>query len=180
MVMKGKKLRAAALAKSKDYQGFFDELRGESDRAAAIIAASFLDEHLKQLLSNYFVDDEKETTLLLSSESSLGTFGSRIRAAYCMGLIPKDWFQALKLIKDIRNAFAHQLHGRSFSDQDITQACEELKSLMPLKAPVPQTPRMMFESAAIFILMDVTVRALSIVRKRCRMPPRSVVHEFFV
>ena len=56
MVKKGKKLQAETFTKSKDFQGFLDELRLEGDRAAAIIGAAFLDEQLKQLLTNYLVD----------------------------------------------------------------------------------------------------------------------------
>ncbi len=73
MALEGKKSLAETVAKSKDFQGFLNEFQNESDRSAAIIGAAFLDEHLKQLLTNCFVDDDKEVTLLLSSESPLGS-----------------------------------------------------------------------------------------------------------
>jgi len=92
MAKKGRKSKKEALDKSKDFQGFFDEVRSETDRSAAIIVAAFLDEHIKQLLTNYLVNEEKETDLLLSSDSALGSFGARIRAAYCLGLLPKEYF----------------------------------------------------------------------------------------
>lgn len=177
MAKKGKKSKTEALEKSKDFQGFLDEVHRETDRSAAIIVAAFLDEHIKQLLINYLVNDEKETDLLLSSDSALGSFGPRIRAAYCLGLLSKEYFESLKIIKDIRNSFAHQLHGRSFSDTDLTAKCERLKSFMPIKPRVPGTPRMLFESAAIFILMDVSVRVLTILPRRCKTPPAPSVHE---
>ena len=180
MALKGRKTQTETLAKSKDFQGFLDELQNESDRSSAIIGAAFLDEHLKQLLTNYLVDDVKEVALLLSSESSLGSFGSRIRAAYCMGLLSSEYFESLKLIKDIRNAFAHQLHGRRFSDGDIAQACEKLQALMPIKPIVGQTPRQMFFSSTIMILMDISVRTLSVLRKRCNTPAAPTVQERFV
>jgi mannitol operon repressor len=180
MASKRKNSKEAALTKSKDFQGFFDELHSETDRSAAIIVAAFLDEHLKQLLINYFVNDEKETDLLLSSDAALGSFGARIRAAYCLGLLPKEYFQPLKIIKDIRNAFAHQLHGRAFNDRDLAARCERLKSFMPIKPRVPGTPRMLFESAAIFILMDISVRALTVLAKRCKSPNKPSVQDVFV
>jgi mannitol operon repressor len=181
MASKRKKTQIEMLTKSKDFQGFFDEMRGESDRSAAIIGAAFLDEHLKQLLTNYLVDDGKEVTLFLSSESPLGSFGARIRAAYCMGLISKEYFDGLKIIKEIRNAFAHQLHGRSFTDSDIVEACKRLQALMPIKPRFIHSPREMFESSTIFVLMDINLRTSTILQKRCKTPPApSVAQELSV
>lgn len=47
--LKGKKSLNETLTKSQDFEGFLEELQAEGDRACAIIAAAFLDEHLKQL-----------------------------------------------------------------------------------------------------------------------------------
>jgi DNA-binding MltR family transcriptional regulator len=126
------------------------------------------------------VDDEKEVTLFLSGESPLGSLGARIRAAYCMGLIPKEYFEALKIIKDIRNAFAHQLHGRTFNDNDIVESCRRLQTLMPIKPRIVHSPRQMFQSSAVFILMHISVRALLVLQKRCKIPPMPAVHEISV
>jgi hypothetical protein len=78
MALKGKKSQEETFAKSKDFQGFLDEFQEENDRSAAIIGAAFLDEHLKQLLANFMVDNPNEVKELLSSESPLGSFGARI------------------------------------------------------------------------------------------------------
>lgn len=180
MALKGKKSRTETVAKSKDFQGFLDEFQKENDRSAAIIGAAFLDEHLKQLLTNFFVDDGKEVALLLSSESPLGSFSARIRSVYCLGLISREYFESLKIIKDIRNAFAHHLHGRTFEDIDIAEACKRLQSLQPLKSRGAQTPRQMFVTSTIFILMDVGVRTLTILHKRRETPNAPSVQERFV
>jgi hypothetical protein len=60
MALKGSKSHKENLAKSKDFQGFLEEFQNENDRSAAIIGAAFLDENLKQLLTNFLVDDEKK------------------------------------------------------------------------------------------------------------------------
>ena len=99
MALKGKKSHEETLAKSKDFEGFLTEFQKENDRSAAIIGAAFLDEHLKQLLTNFMVDDPNEVKDLLSSESPLSSFGARMRAAYCLGLISREYFESLKLIK---------------------------------------------------------------------------------
>jgi mannitol operon repressor len=175
-----KKSQEEILVQSNDFQGFLEEFQNESDRSAAIIGAAFLDEHLKQLLTNFFVDDPKEVAHLLSSESPLGSFGARIRAAYCLGLVSREYFQSLKLIKDVRNAFAHQLHGLTFDDKEIAAACRKLQALQPIKSRFTQTPRQMYVTSAIFVLMDISVRALTIVNKRRNIPKAPSVQEHFV
>ncbi|PYS20758.1 MAG: hypothetical protein DMF72_20090 [Acidobacteria bacterium] len=180
MALKGKKSQDETLVKSKDFQGFLDEFQKETDRSTAIIGAAFLDEHLKQLLANFMVDDSNEVKQLLSQESPLGSFGARIRAAYCLGLISRQYFESLKLIKDVRNAFAHQLHGLTFENKDVADACKKLQALQPLKSRFAQTPRQMFVNSATFILMDISVRALTVLQKRRKIPNAPHVQEFFV
>ena len=175
-----KKSHEETLMQSNDFQGFLEEFQNESDRSAAIIGAAFLDEHLKQLLINFFVDDAKEVAHLLSGESPLGSFGARIRAAYCLGLISRESFESLKLIKDVRNAFAHQLHGLTFDDKAIAAACKKLRALQPIKSRFTQTPRQMYVTSAIFVLMDVSVRALTILNQRRTTPKAPSVQEHFV
>jgi DNA-binding MltR family transcriptional regulator len=153
------------------FKAFLMSCRRKVTELAQIIGAAFLDEHLKQLLTNFMVDDKKEVELFLSGDVPLGAFGARIRAAYCLGVLSKEYFEALKLIKAVRNAFAHQLHGRSFDDGDIVKACERLQALMPIKSKVTPTPRKMFEASVVFILMDISTRTLTILQKRCRTPP---------
>lgn len=177
---KRKQSEAEALMKSKDFKGFLEEFQKESDRSTAIMGAAFLDEHLKQLLTNFFIDDAKEVAHLLSSESPLGSFGARIRAVYCLGLISQEYFESLKIIKAIRNDFAHQLHGLTFDDKNIANECEKLKSLQPIKSKVTQTPRQLFVTSTIFVLMDVSVRALTILDKRRRTPKAPAVQEHSV
>jgi DNA-binding MltR family transcriptional regulator len=180
MALKGKKPLEETLVKSRDYQGFLDELQGEGDRNAAIIGAAFLDEQLRQLLVNYFVNDEKEVALLTSGDSPLGAFAARIRAAYCMGLISKEDFEDLKIIKDIRNAFAHQLHGRSFSDSDIAEAYARLGNHKRFQSIQAHTSREMFELTTVFISMQIGLKIQMILEKRCKTPSAPTVTQISV
>jgi len=180
MALRGKKSHTEKVAKSKDFQGFLDEFQQENDRSAAIIGAAFLDEYIRQLLTNFFVEDVKEVSLMLSSESPLGSFGARIRAAFCLGLISREYFESLKIIKDIRNAFAHQLHGRTFDDEDIAAACKKLQALQPLKLRLTQTPREMFITSAILVLMYISVRALTVLKQRRKVPTSPAVEQRFI
>ena len=89
-----------------------------NDRAMVIVGAAFLDLQLEQIIINFLVDDEKEVSKLLQPDQPLGTYGNRIRAAYCFGLIGKTIRDDLRLVGKIRNAFAHDLYA-SFEDEKI-------------------------------------------------------------
>ena len=111
--------------KLKDWQSFHDELFKESDRACVVLSAAYLDESLRVLLTNYFVDDNKAVKNFIGGPESLtaplGSFASRITAAYCLGLIDKIQYNDLHTIRKIRNLFAHGLQGLSFEDPKVTR-----------------------------------------------------------
>lgn len=107
-----------------DWNGFLEEFQGESDRATAILGAAFLDEHLRSLLEEFLIDDSESKNLL---ESALRGVTVRARTAFCLGFLNPIEYRDIGRIIWIRNRFAHQLHGLSFADVDITAQCEALE-----------------------------------------------------
>ena len=97
-----------------------------SDRAVAIVGPAFLDTLLCDTLIEFMVDDEKQVRRLLDPEGPLGTYGSRITACYCLGLIGPIIASDLRIVGKIRNQFAHDLCA-DFSDQKISQWCRALR-----------------------------------------------------
>jgi len=108
----------------EDWDGFLKEFQGESDRAAAIVGAAFLDEQLRFLLEEFLVDDTESKDLL---EGTLRGVTVRRRAAFCLGFLSALEFRDIGRIVGIRNRFAHQLHGLSFADSDIAAQCDALE-----------------------------------------------------
>jgi hypothetical protein len=97
-----------------------------SDRAVAIVGPAFLDILLCDTLIEFMVDDHKQVQRLLQPEGPLGTYGSRITACYCLGLIGPIITSDLRIVGKIRNRFAHDLRA-DFSDQKIGQWCRDLR-----------------------------------------------------
>jgi DNA-binding MltR family transcriptional regulator len=97
-----------------------------SDRAVAIVGPAFLDTLLTQMLVNFLVDDDKEVLRVLQPEGPLGTFGSKVSACYCLGLIGEIVKGDLRLVAKIRNRFAHDLRA-TFSDAQIGGWCKALR-----------------------------------------------------
>jgi DNA-binding MltR family transcriptional regulator len=98
----------------------------ESDRAVAIVGPAFLDFLLGNILTEFLVDDEKEVNGLLQPEGALSTYGSRVTACYCLGLIGEIVRSDLRLVGKIRNRFAHDLYA-TFSDPKINGWCRALR-----------------------------------------------------
>lgn len=138
------------------------ELSGESDRAAAIVGCALLDERLAELLGDFLVQNADGRADLLNSEdmnAPLGSFGSRIVAAYAVGLIDKPERDALRRLKKIRNLFAHRL-GRSFSDQDVAAHCAEVHRLCPTVnyAGAERRSRQLFQDTVAFLAGKIAER----------------------
>ena len=164
--------RAEALTRSKDMRGFLEELGHETDRAAAILGAALLDELIYQLICAFLIDDAEEVQNLTDTERPLGAFGARIRAAYCMGLITKEIFKDLNVIKLIRNLFAHRLHGLSFSEESIANECAKLKCLerIHLVGADLSSARVRFSSAIYLIHIYLSMEIKLVSHYRCQTP----------
>ncbi len=106
------------------------EIKKGNDRTVAIVASSYLDECLRQLLNKFMINDIKKVGELVGDEKNvdcpIGTFSYRILTCYCLGLIAKHEIHDLTLIRKIRNYFAHSLHGASFDDEIIMGYCSTL------------------------------------------------------
>lgn len=153
--------------KLQDLSGFGEEFRAESDRAAAILGAALLDECLRQLIASFLIDDSTKVDKLLSVDRPLGTFSSRRLAAYCMGLIGEDEYHDLQIVGRIRNDFAHDLHGLSFSTQAVADRCGELRVPKAL-APIGGTfsARTQFTISIAFLTAELRPRTLEQVQHR--------------
>jgi len=129
------------------FHSMFNERETVDERAIAIVGVAFLDSTLEHILTNFFVDDEKESSKLIRTDGPLGTFSSRVTASYCLGLINKTVRDDLRVVGKIRNKFAHQLEA-AFDTEPIRDWCLSLKwheFSMMMKAPPEATPRDVFQ-----------------------------------
>ena len=148
---------------------FFEELQNESPRAAVIIAGAFLDSQLKDLLSKFFVDDPKVVDKLLGIDRPLSSFSSHIKTAYCLGLISKNIYQDLQVIRKIRNNFAHKTHGYTFDEPEIVNWCNSLKlakMTTDLSPNLPKTHGRMFILSVTQLAMWLGLKILEAEKNR--------------
>src|SRR4051812_21256128 len=87
------------------------ELREESDRAAVVIGAAHLDAFLMNVLVAFFLpgakDPEKDELFGSGPTAPLSSFAARTDVARRLGLINDEFAHGLRIIRKIRNEFAH-------------------------------------------------------------------------
>jgi DNA-binding MltR family transcriptional regulator len=111
------------------------ELKGESDRAAALVGGSIIESQLKDLLTKVLVSDlsKEELDSLFETDRPLHSFSAKIRLVRGLGLLAKDVCVDLDLFRKIRNRFAHEYESLSFESQIIASWVSSLGCLYVLK-----------------------------------------------
>lgn len=152
---------------------FLKEIHGKSDRAVAIVGAALLNAHVELLLTTFFVQDSAEAEALLANDRPLGTFGSRIRLAYLLGLVSRDEHEDLWAVNKIDEIFSRDLGDTAFNDEPVRNLCLDLR--MPNKVLLmgeQHTPRRMFVFGVALLLRQLALRIEAAERGR-RQPPAS-------
>jgi len=133
---------------------FLAEFNKETERGAALTAAAFLDDLLKEIIEAFLIKNKSGKSLTDGFNAPLGTLSARIAACHAFGLISDEEFQECTLIRNIRNKFAHKMKV-SFDQDPIRGMC----SSMHYKVPDERAPRGQFTSSAVVMLMRLTNRA---------------------
>lgn len=109
-----------------NYRDVLEAYEQESDRSAAILAASFLEEVLEETIRSFLIED-KSVDNLFKGYSPLSTFSSKIDISYALGLITKEMKQDLDVVRKVRNHFAHNWKDASFDNSPVSDFCRNLK-----------------------------------------------------
>ncbi len=151
----------------QDFNDFLREFQAESDRAAAILAAAYLDDLLSRLLLASFVDDSRSCRDLVNGERSLSSFAARIAACYAFGLVSESERFDLDQVRDIRNKFAHERQGLTFVDESISAKCGTFKCIAETLQALPAAfgAQPLREPKTVFVI-DASLLAFYL---RCRV-----------
>jgi len=120
-------------AKAFPREGILNLLTGESDRGCALVAGEALNELLGSMLERLFVEGKAGRELLDGGNAPLGTFSSRIKACFALGLTTSDEHHDLDAIRKVRNSAAHFGEGNlfSFSNEHTVEQCRVLRTMSP-------------------------------------------------
>ncbi|WP_298623093.1 MltR family transcriptional regulator [uncultured Zoogloea sp.] len=126
-----------------------EELAKESDRGCALVAAAYIENELSALLKRFFVRQAATATeALFEFNGPVGTFSSKIRVSFALGLISKETQQALDLLRKIRNEFAHLHQPMTFESETVKN---RITAMLPSTADSNGTCRDQFVKKLLFL-----------------------------
>ena len=111
-----------------------DEIQGQSDRGAAIIAAAYLEDRLESVILGKLsatglilaYHQQSVRDRLLSGTGPLQTFSAKIDFAAAVGFLGPHAYRDAHQIRKIRNDFAHTSAPASFGDASMVSRCANL------------------------------------------------------
>ena len=104
----------------------------ETDRGSAVLAGSYVENHLGLYIKSRMTD-QSIAERLFASEGSLSTFSQRIDLGQAFGLLTKVQCGDLHLIKKIRNHFAHHPMHVSF---EVSPVCDWASNLVASRTKI--------------------------------------------
>jgi DNA-binding MltR family transcriptional regulator len=104
---------------------FLRILRDESDRAAAILGATYVESIVEDLLRSSLVD-HPDVDAMFRGIGPFSSFSAKTAMLFAMGKINEASRSDLDLIRKIRNEFAHTLAESDFQQTKIAAWCVEL------------------------------------------------------
>ncbi len=129
---------------------FKKTISSETDRGCALFASLFLEKELEKVLMHKLVGNTNFKKDLFSYRGPLGTFSSKIKLSYSLGIISKDIMRNLDVIRKIQNDFDDDYNLLTFECGTISNRVFDLTELMYPKEEV--NARKYFESAAFRVL----------------------------
>lgn len=139
-------------------------LQDLDERGLILSLAAFAEDSLGVLLKAFMLSVDATNSLLEGFNAPLGTFSSRIRAAYALGLVTKDQFDDLEHLRKIRNKFSHTWQPISFSDPTITGHIKAI-NYNYVDDVFPETLIDKVRSSISFLLIELQVAADQITKK---------------
>lgn len=134
-----------------------EEINGQTDRGAAIVAAAWLEEALSAALESVLHQHKTSWQRLFAGNGPLTTFSAKIDLCRLLGMLTDMVRADLHIIRDVRNEFAHQIAHKeqhtklSFETTHIRDKCFALNCV---KHEEIDAPRAAFVRACAVLYAD--------------------------
>jgi DNA-binding MltR family transcriptional regulator len=146
------------------------EVLTDGPRGAVMVAIAFLDDYLIKLIRRRFValtEDEQES--LFAPDRPLGSFSSRIKVAYALGIYGRKTSHDLNILRDIRNVFAHGLRKMDFETPEVKELISSLHCIKDIeKYDILSSREAFFEITAVLL----SHLSLKVSRREHRLPEK--------
>ncbi len=149
---------------------FLDVLNEESARGKALVAASFLENLLLDIIAAYLIPGKSQKQLMVGFNAPIGSLSAKIALAAALGLVSEEERRECDLIRRIRNKFTHNAHA-AFDDPDIRDLCSSLAFAAQNYGDVTVPAVGQFSSSVVGLISTLTNRA--VYAGRVRLTSRS-------
>ena len=139
-----------------DYNEMNASLSELDARALILTVAAFAEDTLGQLLRAYLLPHDASQQLITGFNAPLGTFSSRIKGTYALGLVTKEQFEDLEHLRKIRNAFSHTWRPISLDEPSIAGHIRAL-NFSSMDDIYPTSPIMKLRSSLSSLLLELQV-----------------------
>jgi hypothetical protein len=136
-------------------------LRDHDERGLILSLAAFAEEALGRLIEAFMLPVQASKDLLTGFNAPLGTFSSRIKASYALGLINEEQFRDLEYLRKIRNEFAHAWEHVSLTQEKLASLARNM-SFSYLEEGFPETSADKVRSSITALLTDISSMAQQI------------------
>lgn len=142
MVSKTEALRLITNAPArKEHQEEFDRqvAAKTDDRGVCLLIVAQLENELERALDHDLCtpEDASIRAELYGQDGPLATFARKISMAAPLGIIGPITRNNLRIIRHVRNAFAHAKQPIKFDTPEVKAACEELQRFNVFSPPIP-------------------------------------------
>lgn len=142
---------------------------GDHDERGLVLSLSaFAEEALGRLIEAFMLRVPASKELLTGFNAPLGTFSSRIKASYALGLIDEKQFKDLEYLRKIRNEFAHAWEHVSL-EQDKLNSLAKNMSFSNLDDNFPEANADKVRTSITALLADISSMAQQIRVKDARL-----------
>jgi len=119
---------ATELPTDEDLRNYIAYIMKESDRGAAVMAASLVEKALEDAIRSRFAAPEGDVadSWFEGINAPFRTFAAKISLGRALAIYGEHMERRLSLIKNIRNAFAHRMIPLDFTHPTLVEACLEL------------------------------------------------------
>lgn len=161
--------------KKMDKDNLFNELNklnsylGSLDERGLILSlAAFSEDSLGKMLLTFMLDNKASKELIEGFNAPLGTFSSRIKACFSLGLITEGQYKDLELLRKIRNKFSHSWENISIDDKDISQQIQNL-SFSRIDFECPKNNYEKLKKSISCLLVEIKVTTSQIKKKNLKV-----------
>ena len=115
------------------------EIHADSPRATAIVAGTFVQDRLIEVIKSRLVQNDNTFRELFGPGRAIGDFSTQIDLGLLLRIYTAVAQKELHTIRRIRNDFAHRMTAKTFDEQRTSALCANLKLWEAVKIVIDAT-----------------------------------------